>query len=70
MENKSVCIIPARGGSKRIPRKNILPLNGKPLISYSIRAAIDSGVFDEVIVSTEDKEIKKIADNIEYVRNY
>ncbi len=58
---KSICIIPARGGSKRIPRKNILPLNGKPLISYSIRAAIDSGIFDEVIVSTEDKEIKEAA---------
>ena len=58
---KNVCIIPARGGSKRIPRKNVLLLNGKPLISYSIRAAIDSGVFDEVIVSTEDKEIKEIS---------
>jgi CMP-N-acetylneuraminic acid synthetase len=57
----SVCIIPARGGSKRIPRKNILPLNGRPLISYSIRAAIDSGVFTDVIVSTEDGEIKAIA---------
>lgn len=58
---KSICIIPARGGSKRIPRKNILPLNGRPLISYSIRAAIDSGVFNEVIVSTEDAEIKEVA---------
>ena len=58
---KSLCIIPARGGSKRIPRKNIQPLNGKPLISYSIRAAIDSKVFDEVIISTEDKDIKEIA---------
>lgn len=59
--NRSICIIPARGGSKRIPRKNILPLNGRPLISYSIRAAIDSGVFNEVIVSTEDAEIKEAA---------
>lgn len=59
--NRSVCIIPARGGSKRIPRKNILPLNGRPLISYSIRAALDSGVFTEVIVSTEDAEISAIA---------
>lgn len=58
---KSVCIIPARGGSKRIPRKNILPLNGVPLIGYSIRAAIGSGVFTDVIVSTEDPEIKSIA---------
>lgn len=59
--NKSICIIPARGGSKRIPRKNILPLNGKPLMAYSIDAAIESGVFDKVVVSTEDKEIKEIA---------
>src|ERR1043166_4009111 len=58
---KSVCIIPARGGSKRIPRKNVLLLNGRPLLSYSIRAASDSGVFQKVIVSTEDPEIKKIA---------
>ena len=62
-EKKNICLIPARGGSKRIPRKNILPLNGKPLISYTIRAAIDSKVFDEVIVSTDDKEIKNIALN-------
>ena len=61
MEDKSVCIIPARGGSKRIPRKNILPLNGIPLIGYTINAALQSGVFDEVIVSTEDKEIKDVA---------
>lgn len=58
---KRICIIPARGGSKRIPRKNIRLLNGRPLISYSIRAAIDSGVFDEVVVSTEDEEIKNVA---------
>lgn len=58
---KSICIIPARGGSKRIPRKNILPLNGIPLIAYSIRAALASEVFDEVIVSTEDEEIMQLA---------
>ena len=63
MKRRSICIIPARGGSKRIPRKNILPLNGKPLISYTIQAAIDSGIFDDVIVSTEDAEIKKVAIN-------
>ncbi|HTL80350.1 MAG TPA: acylneuraminate cytidylyltransferase family protein [Bacteroidia bacterium] len=61
MALRALCIIPARGGSKRIPRKNILPLNGRPLISYSIRAAIDSGMFDDVIVSTEDGVIKEIA---------
>jgi CMP-N-acetylneuraminic acid synthetase len=58
---KSICIIPARGGSKRIPRKNILPLNGKPLLAYSIDAAKDAGVFDKIVVSTEDQEIKEIA---------
>ena len=60
----NVCIIPARGGSKRVPRKNILPLNGIPLIAYSIKAALDSGCFDNVIVSSEDKEIQDIA--VEY----
>ena len=58
---KSICVIPARGGSKRIPRKNSLKLNGIPLISYSIRAAINSNQFDEIFVSTEDKELKQIA---------
>ncbi|MEQ8907577.1 MAG: acylneuraminate cytidylyltransferase family protein [Vicingaceae bacterium] len=58
---KCICIIPARGGSKRIPRKNILPLNGKPLMAYSIEAAIHAKVFEKVVVSTEDQEIKEIA---------
>jgi len=56
-----ICIIPARGGSKRIPRKNILPLNGKPLMAYSIEAAKHAGVFEKVVVSTEDQEIMEIA---------
>lgn len=56
-----LCVIPARGGSKRVPRKNILSLNGTPLISYTIRAAKDSGVFDKIIVSTDDAEIKDVA---------
>jgi len=58
---KSVCIIPARGGSKRIPRKNIKPFLGKPIIYYSIRAALDTGMFDEVMVSTDDEEIAEVA---------
>ena len=58
---KTVAIIPARGGSKRIPRKNILPLNGIPLIAYTIRAAKESGCFDEIFLSTEDAEIAEIA---------
>jgi pseudaminic acid cytidylyltransferase len=57
----NICIIPARGGSKRIPRKNIKEFLGKPIISYSIKAAIDSGLFDEVMVSTDDLEIANIA---------
>lgn len=58
---KTICVIPARGGSKRIPRKNILPLNGIPLLSYTIRAAVQSEVFTDVIVSSEDAEIQALA---------
>jgi N-acylneuraminate cytidylyltransferase len=57
----NLAIIPARGGSKRIPRKNIQPFLGKPIIAYSIEAALKSGLFDEVMVSTDDKEIAEIA---------
>ena len=57
----NLAIIPARGGSKRIPRKNIKNFLGKPIIAYSIEAAISSGLFDEVMVSTEDKDIGDIA---------
>jgi len=56
----SLCIIPARGGSKRIPRKNIKSFLGKPIIGYSIEAALSSGLFDEVMVSTDDLEIAEI----------
>ena len=58
-----IAIIPARGGSKRIARKNIKHFFGKPIISYAIRTALDSGLFEHVIVSTEDREIAKIALN-------
>lgn len=63
MENKKkvLAIIPARGGSKGIPRKNIKLLNGKPLIYYTIEAAIKSGVIDRLVVSTEDNEIADVA---------
>lgn len=57
----NICIIPARGGSKRIPKKNIKPFLGKPIISYSIEAAIKSNLFSEVMVSTDDEEIAEIA---------
>ncbi len=60
---KSVAIITARGGSKRIPRKNIKPFLGRPIIEYSIEAALQSGMFTEVMVSTDDEEIAQIARN-------
>lgn len=56
-----LAIIPARGGSKRIPRKNIKLFLGKPIIAYSIETAIQSNLFDEVMVSTDDEEIARIA---------
>ena len=58
---KAVAIIPARGGSKRIPRKNIKEFHGKPMIAYSIQVALESKLFEKVIVSTEDEEIATIA---------
>ncbi|MBU0675242.1 MAG: acylneuraminate cytidylyltransferase family protein [Proteobacteria bacterium] len=58
---RPVCIIPARGGSKRLPRKNIALLAGKPLLAYAIEAARDSGLFDWIVVSSEDSEILKVA---------
>ena len=56
-----LCVIPARGGSKRIPRKNIKEFCGKPMIAWSIRAAISSECFDRIIVSTDDEEIADIS---------
>ena len=61
MDNNALCIITARGGSKRIPRKNIKDFCGKPIIAYSIEAALGSNIFDEVMVSTDDQEIASIA---------
>lgn len=58
---KAIAIITARGGSKRIPRKNIKEFCGKPIIAYSIEAAKESGCFDEIMVSTDDEEIAAIA---------
>ena len=58
---KNLAIIPARGGSKRIPKKNIKQFFGVPIIAYSIKAAKDSGLFDEIMVSTDDTEIAKLA---------
>lgn len=58
----NICIIPARGGSKRIPQKNIKAFLGKPIIVYSIQEALKSKLFERVIVSTDDKDIAKIAE--------
>ncbi|UOB19414.1 pseudaminic acid cytidylyltransferase [Abyssalbus ytuae] len=69
-----LCIIPARGGSKRIPRKNIKNFLGKPIISYSIEAALKSNLFDEVMVSTDDDEIaiisKSFGAKVPFMRSY
>ncbi|ORU94625.1 MAG: pseudaminic acid cytidylyltransferase, partial [Cycloclasticus sp. symbiont of Poecilosclerida sp. N] len=56
-----LCVIPARGGSKRIPRKNIKDFNGSPIIAYSIGVALKSNCFDRIIVSTDDQEIAEVA---------
>jgi len=61
MKVRNLCIIPARGGSKRIPRKNIKDFKGIPIISYSISASLESNLFDEVMVSTDDLDIAEIA---------
>lgn len=58
---KAIAVIPARGGSKRIPRKNIKEFYGKPLIAYSIQTAIESKLFDKIIVTTDDEEIADVA---------
>lgn len=57
----SICIIPARAGSKRIIKKNIKPFMGKPIMAYSIEAALNSGLFDVVMVSTDSEEFAKVA---------
>ena len=56
-----LAVIPARGGSKRLPRKNLAPFFGQPIIAHTIRAALDSKCFDRVVVSTEDSEIAEVA---------
>ena len=61
MDSKIICIIPARGGSVRLPHKNIVDFLGKPIIAYTIEAALQTSIFDRVVVSTEDKKIAKVA---------
>ncbi len=57
----NLAVIPARGGSKRIPHKNVRDFNGRPLLAYSIKAAKDSGIFEKIVVSTDDEEIARVA---------
>jgi len=61
VQEKILAVIPARGGSKRLPRKNLLPLNGKPLIEWTIIASLNSNIINRVIVSSEDEEILEIS---------
>lgn len=63
MMNGQLAIIPARGGSKRIPGKNIRMFRGKPMIAHAISAALDSGLYQQVIVSTDDNEIAEVAES-------
>lgn len=63
MDRKIICIIPARGGSKRLPKKNIIQFHGKPIIAYSIEAAIQANLFDRIIVSTDDMSIAQHAEH-------
>ena len=61
MQKRTIAVIPARGGSKRVPKKNIREMRGKPLIAYTVEAAIESRIFARVVVSTDCKEIADIA---------
>lgn len=56
-----LCLVPARGGSKRLPGKNIAPLDGRPLLAYTLDAAHNSGLFDEIVVSTDDAAVAEVA---------
>lgn len=62
-EYTALAVIPARGGSKRLPRKNILDFLGRPIIAYTIEAALETGLFERVLVSTEDPEIAEVAES-------
>ena len=56
----ALCVIPAKGGSKRLKNKNILELNGKPLVGLAVEKASQSEIFDEIVLSTEDAEIRRL----------
>ena len=73
-EERGVCVVPARNGSKRLPRKNVRRLAGRPMMGWIIDAAVDSGVFDHVYVSTESREIASTASllgaEVPYIRGH
>ena len=58
---RALAVVPARGGSKRLPRKNVRKLCGKPLVAYTLEAAIESGCFDKIMLNSDDEEILSIA---------
>jgi len=60
--DRRLCLVPARGGSQRVPRKNVAPLAGRPLLAWTVDAALGSGLFERVLVSTEDAEIARVAE--------
>ena len=62
MKSKVLCVIPARGGSKRIPKKNIVSFCGKPMIAWTIEAAKKAGIFSEILVSTDCNEIASVVE--------
>ena len=66
----NIAIIPARGGSRRIPRKNVKKFNGKPIIYWSIKCALQTKLFDQVIVSTDDKEIARLIGYVDKEKFY
>ena len=61
MSKRHLCFIPARGGSKRLPHKNLLPIAGKPLLAYTIEVALESRLYDDIVVSSEDAEILRVS---------
>jgi pseudaminic acid cytidylyltransferase len=65
-----LAVIPARGGSKRIPGKNIIPFCGKPMIAYALDAAVQSGIFDKIHVSTDSDEILKVAESLGHATDF
>ncbi len=61
MSGKIIAVVPARGGSKRLPRKNVMPFRGRPMLAHTVAAARESGQFDRIVVSTDDPQIARVA---------